>query len=275
MSEQFPRTSDIPSQSPLYWVRQKDRYLRQILIRDIEEITKRRLVVYFANRNFNEAGINPQDPPYLAELFEDVGKDEPVDIFLETSGGRTDTTEALVSFLKCNASDFRVIVPNAAKSNGTLLALASSGIVMGPTSELGPIDPHINGTPCNILIDPSVAATNLPLSKLAENFIKQTQALAKSVLSEGMMSDQDANKIDQTVHLLSSNDKYFSHGSVIDHLEAKQLGLKVEYLESNSELWRRIWLLYCMYDFDCTRDNYLKVFEGRARSTTISSNKVN
>src|SRR5947209_11249475 len=48
--EKFPRSTDLPVQSPLFWVEQKDRYLRQLLIRDLEELTGRRLVVYFANR---------------------------------------------------------------------------------------------------------------------------------------------------------------------------------------------------------------------------------
>jgi hypothetical protein len=45
MADTFPRSKDLPAQSPLFWVEQKDRYLRQILIRDIEELTKRRLVI--------------------------------------------------------------------------------------------------------------------------------------------------------------------------------------------------------------------------------------
>ena len=31
------RATELPAQSPLFWVEQKDRYLRQLLIRDIEE----------------------------------------------------------------------------------------------------------------------------------------------------------------------------------------------------------------------------------------------
>jgi len=272
LADTFPRTTALPTQSPLHWVRQKDRYLRQLMIRDIESVTKRRLVVYFANREQGGAvDINYQDMPYMAELFEDVAPEEPVDLMLETTGGFTDATEAVVSFLKCNVKDLRVIVPNAAKSNGTLLALVSSSIVMGATSELGPIDPHISGTPCNILIDPAVAAQNVALAKLAENAIKQTQALATSVLSDGMMKEAGQDTINKTVELLSTNNHYFSHGSVIDHNEAVGLGLKVEYLPPTDELWRRIWLLYCMYAHDARRDKLLKIFEGRSRSTATAA----
>ena len=68
-AERFPREKELPSQSPLFWVEQKDRYLRQILIRDIEELTQRRLAVYYANR-FQNAQIDAKDPAYMAELLE-------------------------------------------------------------------------------------------------------------------------------------------------------------------------------------------------------------
>src|SRR5580704_7375468 len=90
----FPRTPNLPTQSPLFWVEQKDRYLRQLLIRDIEDITRRRLVVYFANR-FEKADIDARDPLFLTELLGDIGA-EPVDLLLETNGGETDATEALI-----------------------------------------------------------------------------------------------------------------------------------------------------------------------------------
>jgi hypothetical protein len=85
--EKFPRNSELPTQSPLFWVEQKDRYLRQLLIRDIEELVGRRLVVYFANRYEDGSGIDARDSAYAAELLGDVGK-EPVDLLLETTGGR-------------------------------------------------------------------------------------------------------------------------------------------------------------------------------------------
>lgn len=49
------------------------------------------------------------------------------------------------------------------------------------------------------------------------------------------------------------------------------LGLTVEYLSPEDETWQKVWLLYCMYDHDCRRDRYLKVFEGPAVSTSIAA----
>jgi hypothetical protein len=55
---------------------------------------------------------------------------------------------------------------------------------------------------------------------------------------------------------------YKSHGAVIDYEEAKAIGLDVEYLDPGGEVWPRIWLLYCMYDYDSKAKNLGKIFEG-------------
>ncbi len=268
MGETFPRTADLPAQSPLFWVDQKDRYLRQLLIRDIEAITSRRLVVYHANR-FAGAQIDQRDVGFLRELWSDVGA-APVDLLLETSGGYTDATEAVIALLQTLSSDFRVIVPSAAKSNGTMISLAGRSIVMGAGSELGPVEPQLNGIPCTILAQEDFKSQNYILHHFAIDALKQTKGLTKVLLSSGMLQGKPEAEIENVVASLCTRDKYFSHGSVIDHREAKQLGLAIEYLAPDSEVWQRLWLLYCMYDFDSRRSSYLKVFEGNSRSAAIA-----
>jgi hypothetical protein len=54
--------------------------------------------------------------------------------------------------------------------------------------------------------------------------------LAKKLIAAGMMKGKQAAEIDDVVAKLSSRDVYFSHGSVIDHVEAASLGLSIEYL---------------------------------------------
>lgn len=267
-AEKFPRSAELPTQSPLFWVEQKDRYLRQLLIRDIEEVSGRRLIVYFANR-YESAQIEPRDAIYLSEIFGDVG-DAPVDLLLETTGGLTDATESLVQLIRNVTEDFRTIVANAAKSNGTLLCLAAKSIVMGAPSELGPIEPLVQNIPCTILTQPEIAAQNFALHKFGEYALLQTKTLATTLLTTGMMKDRAAH-VPVVVQKLSSRDVYFSHGSAIDHKEAKDLGLSVEYLPPDDLLWQKLWLLYCMYEHDCRKGRLLKLFEGRSRSTAIAA----
>ncbi|MFO1117716.1 MAG: hypothetical protein U1E28_18700 [Beijerinckiaceae bacterium] len=268
-SSQFPRTADLPAQSPLFWVEQKDRYLRQLLIRDIQQITGRRLLVYFANRYEATANIDDRDCSLIAEIFGDIGND-PVDLMIETNGGSTDATDSIITFLRNVTTDLRVIVANSAKSNGTLIALLAKSIVMGPQAELGPIEPSVQGVPASILTQPQVAATNFPLHMFGKYALQHSRDLATTLLKNGMMAGKPDADVEAVVEKLATRQTYASHGSSIDYNEALQLGLKIDKLGMDDELWKRIWLLHCMYDYDCRKSGYLKVFEGPAKSTAVA-----
>lgn len=94
------------------------------------------------------AQISLGDEVYFTEMLRDA-KGGAVDLLIETPGGYTDPTEKIASLLRTLAPDLRVIVPYRAKSNGTMIALVGSDIIMGPASELGPADPFISLGPNN------------------------------------------------------------------------------------------------------------------------------
>ncbi|SPR99515.1 conserved hypothetical protein [Cupriavidus taiwanensis] len=273
MPETFPRTKDIPTQSPLFWVTHKDRYLRQLLIRDIEEITGRELLVYFTDCDRSTATIDPSDDTYLAELLNNRQKDS-VDLLLETNGGYTDATEKICALLRKTAPDLRVIVPRRAKSNGTVIALCGKSVVMSSTSELGPIDPLVGGVPVDFILKSPPQTINPIQLQVALTALAQTKKLAKQLLSTGMMSDK-LNDIDATIAKLASRDHFHSHGSVLDCSEALQLGLNVEEIDAKSELWRQIWLLRTMYSYDCGRNGHAKLFESNRLSTAVTLTPAN
>jgi len=82
------------------------------------------------------------------------------------------------------------------------------------------------------------------------------------LLSKGMMSGRPDQEIAALVEKLLTRAVYPSHGSVIDHKEAAALGLSVEYLPPEDTNWKRLRLLACMYEWDCRKNHYLKIFEG-------------
>lgn len=268
MADSFPRGIMPPDQSPLYWVSHKDRYLRQLLISDIQVSTGRNLIVYFTDTDNSTALIDPGDDQYLYELLKQC-KPGGVDLLLETPGGFTDTTEKLCAMLRSMAPDLRVIVPRRAKSNGTLMALAAKEILMSATSELGPIDPSINNVPAEfILNDPQ---SNPIFRQVAMTAAMQTKRLAKELLKSGMMSDQEDGVVDAAVEALATRQRFHSHGSVVDAREAAQLGLKVNMLDHGSELWQQLWLLRSMYAYDAPRNGHVKIFEGVRNSTAVAA----
>jgi hypothetical protein len=266
-AEYFPRQLGLAKHSPLFWVENKDRFLRQLLIRDIQGMSKgRRLCVFFCSPYF-KASLSQDD---VGRLYEIVNTDDggPFDLLLETQGGETDATEGLIKMLQEVNRDFRVIVPSRAKSNGTLICLAASKIIMGPTSELGPIEPLLRGHPVSALRAKGGAPPLL--QKLADDAYQQTEALAKKYLAEGMMKGM-TDKIPGTAKKLCSRSQYFSHGSVIDHSEARELHLDVEFLPATSEIWKRYWLLHAMYSWDSSVRRLGKYFEGHTLSLSVGS----
>ena len=68
-----------------------------------------------------------------------------LDVLLHTPGGDIDAAEKLITLVHTTvgAGQMRIVVPDFAKSAGTLMALGANKIVMSDTSELGPIDPQI------------------------------------------------------------------------------------------------------------------------------------
>lgn len=230
----FPRTGSIPiSHSPKYWVKEKDRYLRQLLIHDIETLTGRPLCVYFAQL---DQAINHTDPDDLSEILAGIKADE-VDLFIQTPGGDVNATEKLISILRQRLKSWRVIVPSWAKSAGTVIALSASEIVFGINSELGPIDPQIvtasGPFPCELLAnDPQIPQHQRQLYSL---FSERMKELARRLLENGMMRGKK-DKVDELLAKIASTNGYKSHGAVIDAAEAKLLGLVTAFLKPDEKL---------------------------------------
>ena len=255
----FPRSNRLPSHTPKYWAKNKDRFLRQLLISDIEQETGRPLVVYFASA---DAGIKDYDAEDLYEVTKGIEKNKGIDLYLQTRGGSVDATEKIIRFLRGRFGNHRVIVPNWAKSGGTLIALAAEKIILGTISELGPIDPHCNGVPCELLQDDE----KFPYSfrKDMELTVKRVKGLAQEFLKGKV----EKEKIKDVVKKLSSVSSYGSHGAVIDFHEAKEIGLPVDLLKEDDSLWQKMWFLYCLYDEDMQNSGLARICETRDYSIT-------
>jgi hypothetical protein len=169
-------------------------------------------------------------------------------------------------------SKLRVVVPDSAKSAGTLMALASDAIVMGYCSELGPIDPQItvataSGEPMsrpaqsfldglqeivNQVGDNGLSPAYFPLlDKLdpalidfCRKAIKRSERFAEEFLKRHMLKS-DPKRAAQIAKTLNDSAEHLSHGAVIDAEKATEMGLVVEYLDPSNDLWQAYWRLYC------------------------------
>ncbi len=285
--------SDFP-QTPLYRALQSDRYSRQSLIVDIEKETNRQLIIYEVNIWSPKSSLGEEDIQPFGDLLYRIPSDSKIDLLLQSSGGDIDAAEKIVYMCRKLAKEFRVIVPEYAKSAATLITLASDQIVMGIASELGPIDAQLTGpgpggarftTSAQSFIDefdsikkevdktghlspayfPLLDGLNLGFISMCRNLMKRSQNFAEKWLKKYMLKDnfQLAEKLAID---LCNVEKWLTHGVVIDADEGQRLGINILKLSQKDSLWKSIWYLHCCYGILFRKTKISKIFE----SNTVS-----
>lgn len=280
-------TLNTPTQTPLFHAIYEERYLRQAKIRQIEEHTGRRLLVWVAS---DASEINKLAIPPIADLLHDIEPDvADVDLLLQSPGGDVDVAEKIVGMFRHRTRSLRVIVAEAAKSAATLVAVASDEILMGYTSELGPIDPQIGITtpsgetmmrPAHSFIDgfeqikQDVAASGglspayLPMLQhydpalldYCRKAIERSRLFAEQWLSAYQCADNPA-KAAEIAAALGDVKTHLSHGAVIDWEKARAMGLRVTVLTPEDPLWDALWRLFCQYTLAIQRQSAQQIFE--------------
>lgn len=256
-------------------------------------MTSRRLLVYVSSP---DGAISDEDIVPFTDLLYKLEADAPVDLLLQTPGGDIDKAEKLVFLLRARASHVRVIVPESAKSAGTLIACAANDIMMSDTSELGPIDPQV------FMVTPSGKEMYRP----AHSFLAGLRQIQSQVDETGKLSPvffpllqhldpalidycdkaitrsktfaqkwlsltqcEDKQKAAQIAERLADANHYESHGAVINYEEAREIGLSVTYKTMDDPLWERLWRLYCLYEIVIRQEGKRKVFESSNVSLTL------
>jgi hypothetical protein len=115
------------------------------LFRRYSELSNNRhLVAYFARVEHHNSAMQPPDVAPMTALLERNEEITNLDLLIHSPGGSAQTAEKLVAACrKVARGEFRVVVPNMAKSAATMVGLGADQIVMGYLSELGPIDPQV------------------------------------------------------------------------------------------------------------------------------------
>lgn len=255
--------------------------VRQRLIREIETRTRRRLLVYHASVSHQAGIMAGGDVNLVVDLCDDLGSRRvPVDLMIHTPGGDANAAELILNTVHQRAASLRVLVPRAAKSAGTLLAMGAGEIVMGVASELGPVDPQIpvvvgglpRYLPAQAIVDAydelvaqlnQAQANNTPgaayatmLQHIDAAFVNEarrqldhSKAVGRRWLVRAMYPGDDA-KAKTIMEKLSDANVHKSHGRMIDARMARDdIGLKVRILGVRTRLWRDLWRLHLLNEF--------------------------
>jgi hypothetical protein len=123
--------------------------VRRKYLQALSEHTGRATIVYATawtegkeNVTSADLSLGLGDVQGFMEAVSNVEERE-LDLFLHSPGGSAEAAEAIMEYLRTRFDHIRAIVPLAAMSAATMMALACDEIVMGAHSQLGPIDPQL------------------------------------------------------------------------------------------------------------------------------------
>jgi hypothetical protein len=253
--------------------------LRKPLLQRIKELRAERLVVAFFISFQSQSPLGPYDADMIEEVLVNSDTSNGITLILDAPGGDGLAAERIIQLCKnYSKKDFETIVPARAKSAATMVCLGADTILMGATSELGPIDPqiplkmgenwqwvgahHVIRTYDNLMkkavslkeghIEPLLQqlsqfnATHIEILRAAT---KLSESIAISSLKKGMLSKQSEKDIRKRITCFTDPDITFSHGRAlsIDHI--KHCGLKIEEIDLSSELWKCVRDLYTRSTF--------------------------
>lgn len=194
---------------------------------------------------------------------------------LDSPGGDGETAVRMVRAAQARTTELTIIVPDQAKSAATILAMGAHRILMGPTSDLGPVDPQfpIGVAPNRALVAAKdiIAAVDAAEAAIAAN--PAVYPLHASLLSEvdAIKVQQCRSALDRTTDLVAEAlrshpgrteqqvnslkrklkkpliDLPKDHGAIFGATDAKKHGLPVESVDPQSDHWKLIWRLYAKY----------------------------
>ncbi len=269
--------------------------IRRQYIADLSDKTGRNVIVYYSGwlqkGNLAQHGfrfdIVDSDKMGFMSTIKGLDKSKGLDLVLHTPGGSIGATESIVHYLKSIfGNDIRAVVPQIAMSAGTMIACSCSEILMGKHSNLGPIDPQINGKPTHGIIEEfnkakqeialnpkTIPVWQTILSRYSptligecEKAIKWSETMVGDWLKENMFSNEPdkENLVTNVINELGSHALTLSHDRhlPIDILKGR-LGLKILELESDDDLQDKVLSLHHACIISLTQTPAYKIIENQ------------
>jgi len=250
------------------------RYIQRAEIyRQIEERRGRPLLVYATSTRLGAEGLLAGDAVReIVEQIQAIGKGDAIDLLIHSNGGDALAAWRIMSTIREVYGRVGVLVPFAAFSAATVLALGADEIVMHPFAALGPIDPQIHartdkgevlrfayedvgaflkfikdqvGLTEQAFLTPimdRLFAVAEPLTiGAAQRASDLSSEMGERMLRMHMTKEKDTARCKEIAQRL--NKSFFAHGDAVSRDRARDLGLAVA--ESDEDLERLIWSAFC------------------------------
>lgn len=282
------RQDPLDNRTPLFRAQHSERYARQQLIREYEQLTGAELVVIIDQ-------LFPPNLTFLEELLFDIDADRPLHVLLASPGGDGETAIRMVRSLQARCTELTIVVPDVAKSAATLVCLGAHHILMGPGGDLGPVDPQflldgrslasakeivaaVDEAEARVKANPDtfplfaglLGDMNMIMVEQARSALGRTEALVREALA--CCPGRSALNVTNLAASLQAPliDDPQSHSAVISARAAQDFGLPAIEAEPHSAEWRLVWTLWTRYfAMGCFPAGPVAVYEGRRVSQII------
>ncbi|MCL4465127.1 MAG: hypothetical protein M1389_03720 [Chloroflexi bacterium] len=245
---------------------------RQGLFRSLEEQLGRPVVSFFTSFRF-PVMIEDADADMLEGVLQKLDLSNGLALLISSPGGDGLAAERIINVCRSysRTGEYWAIVPAKAKSAATMICFGASKIIMGATSELGPIDPQVAApddatlrifSVFNIvksyedLFSQAVKEKgNLePYLQQLSNYdareIKEFRAalslsedIAIRTLASGMMRDMSEKDIKDKIKIFLTPERTKTHGRPIYAKEAADCCLEIELKDVTDRFWEVVYEL--------------------------------
>jgi ClpP class serine protease len=271
-------------------------------LRELNTYTSRNVIAYysgFLSKPGLRSDINDEDKNGFMMAIHRMKRLRGLDLILHTPGGDIASTQSIVHYLhEMFDKDIRAIVPQIAMSAGTMIACSCKEILMGKHSNLGPIDPQLNGMPAYGVIaefkralreikkDPANIAVWQPiLSQFRPTFLgrcenaiewsdKFVAKQLRSVMFEAKLPQDKrkaAIKASKIVKQLTDYTGNKTHNRHIHFDELRKMGLKVDLLEDDSKLQDLVLTVHHCYMHTLMNSTAFKIIENHLGAAMIKN----
>lgn len=266
--------------------------VRKKYLMQLHNHVQRNIICYYSGwlskPKIEGVDITDEDKNGLMLCIHKLDRNLGLDLFLHTPGGGGAATASLVDYLKqMFGNNIRAFVPHLAMSAGTIIACACKEIYMGKHSNLGPVDPQINGIPAAAVLaelgkafDEMVAdprkqlVWNPILSRYSASFVQRCQwavddakdfvgkFLRENMFSHLPQAERDG-KVDLIVEKLTDLSYNKGHDKHIHYQECKEMGLEVRELEDPADrtLQDLVLTVHHCYMFSLSNTSAFKIIE--------------
>ncbi|MBI4323648.1 MAG: S49 family peptidase [Chloroflexi bacterium] len=133
-------------------------HIRHEYLKQLNAKTHRNVIAYYSGwlskPRVVGTEITDEDKNGFMMAIHKLDRGKGLDLILHTPGGNITSTQSIVDYLqkmfrrdRDSVPDIRAIIPQMAMSAGTMIACSCREIWMGKHSNLGPIDPQLQGVP--------------------------------------------------------------------------------------------------------------------------------